>query len=132
MAFCFLCVEKQPGLEPGFNLAAALRALDADPAIVRDLTTKVRSIRASIGTEMGEDDRDVQRIVKKRADEAISIMESLAALQPSTFAGLREMLPSLDQCNLAAFLSSCTCHSCDFNETGQVSLKYRLQQLYFG
>eukprot|EP00439_Symbiodinium_sp_Y106_P042303 s4559_g5.t1 len=31
--------------------------------------SQVRSIRASIGTEMGEDDRDVQRIVKKRADE---------------------------------------------------------------
>ncbi|CAE7249998.1 Dhx29 [Symbiodinium necroappetens] len=85
------------------TLAAALRGLDADPAIVPDLTTKLRSIRASIGKEMGEDDRNVQRIVKKRADEAISIMESLAALEPSNSVGLREMLPSLETCNLAAF-----------------------------
>ena len=125
-------MEKQPGLEPGFNLAAALRALDADPAIVRDLTTKVRSIRASIGTEMGEDDRDVQRIVKKRADEAISIMESLAALQPSTFAGLRGDAAQPGSVQFGCLFEQLHLPQLRLQRNGQVSLKYRLQQLYFG
>ena len=110
------CIRRHDKVRGTYELLCAgfreeLKSLEkvlkgTDPATVRDLTGKLSSIRASIGKETGADYRDVQRIVKKRAGEAVSIMETLASLaQPNstTSAGLGETLPSLDQPSLDVF-----------------------------
>ena len=85
------------------SLAAGLRLAGNDPGDVQSLTAKLESIRTSMGREMGEDHADVQRIVEKRASEAISVMETLARMAQPRAGGLGEALPGLNQPNLDAF-----------------------------